>query len=48
MNRMIYVRMASCSLLVVAGLLTVGCGKSATKGPEGSQPATTAATTDDH
>ncbi len=38
-------------MLALAGLLAGGCGKTATKGPEGGQPATPAAgsaATDDH
>ncbi|MHB0958824.1 MAG: RND transporter [Pirellulaceae bacterium] len=48
MELMSWVRGASFSLLALAGLLAVGCGKTATTGPEAGQPATPAAATDDH
>jgi hypothetical protein len=48
MELMSWVRGTSFSLLALAGLLGSGCGKTATKGPEGAQPATPAAATDDH
>jgi len=48
MELMSWARVTSFSLLTLAGFLAAGCGKTATTGPEGAQPATPAATTDDH
>ena len=48
MELMSWARVTSFSLLTLAGFLAAGCGKTATTGPEGGQPATPAAATDDH
>jgi cobalt-zinc-cadmium efflux system membrane fusion protein len=47
MGLMSWARGASFSLLALAGFLAAGCGKTTTTGPEGAQPVTPAATTDD-
>lgn len=43
-----WVRTVSFSTVALGGLLAAGCGKTATPGPEGGQPATPASATDDH
>jgi hypothetical protein len=48
MKSISWARWAAFSLLALSGLLAAGCGKTATTGPEGGQPATPAAATDDH
>ena len=48
MELMSWVRTVSFSMVALGGFLAAGCGKTAPTGPEGGQPATPAAATDDH